>query len=93
MLGLLSITNSRHQRFATEGALRGSVLRHGLCDDLAIVSDDAGQFNILLHALCRVHSERLIHKMLPFNEAHRQEIKSIRSQIWDFYAELKQYKD
>jgi len=93
LLECLSITNSRHQRFATEGALLGSVLRNGLCDDLAIVSDDAGQFNVLLHALCWVHSERLIHKMLPLNEAHRQEIKLIRSQIWDFYAELKQYKD
>jgi len=93
LLERLSITNSRHQRFATEGALLGSVLRNGLCDDLAIVSDDAGQFNVLLHALCWVHSERLIHKMLPLNEAHRQEIKLIRGQIWDFYAELKQYKD
>jgi len=93
LLARLSITNSRHQRFATEGALLGSVLRHGLCDDLVIVSDDAGQFNILLHALCWVHSERLIHKMLPLNETHRQEIKLIRSQIWDFYAQLKQYKD
>ena len=93
LLERLSITNSRHQRCATEGALLGSVLRHGLCDELAIVSDDAGQFNILLHALCWVHSERLIHKMLPLNEVHRQEIKSIRSQIWDFYAQLKKYKD
>jgi hypothetical protein len=93
LLERLSITNSRHQRIATEGALLGSVLRHGLCDDLVIVSDDAGQFNLLLHALCWVHSERLIHKMLPLNETHRQEIKHIRSQIWDFYAQLKQYKD
>ena len=93
LLERLSITNSRHQRFATEGALLGSVFRNGLCDDLAIVSDDAGQFNVLLHALCWVHSERIIHKMLPLNEAHRQEIKLIRSQIWDFYAQLKQFKD
>jgi len=92
LLDKLSITDLRHQRFATEGALLGSVLRHGLCDDLTIVSDDAGQFNILLHALCWVHTERLIHKMLPLNETHRQEIKVIRSQIWDFYAELKHYK-
>ena len=93
LLERLSITNSRHQRCATDGALLGSVLRHGLCDELALVSDDAGQFNILLHALCWVHSERLIHKMLPLNEVHRQEIKSIRSQIWGFYAQLKKYKD
>lgn len=92
LLERLSIINPRHQRFATEGALLGSVLRNGLCDNLAIVSDDAGQFDILLHALCWVHTERLIHKMLPLNETHRQEIKVIRGQIWDFYAELKRYK-
>ena len=93
LLERLSITHSRHQRIATEGALLGSVLRHGLCDNLVIVSDDAGQFNVLHHALCWVHSERLIHKMLPLNETHRQEIELIRSQIWDFYAQLKQYKN
>jgi hypothetical protein len=92
LLDNLSITKQRHQRIATEGALLGSVLQHGLCNDIAIVSDDAGQFNILLHALCWVHTERLIHKTLPLNETHREEIKSIRSQIWDFYTDLKQYK-
>ncbi|MCP4268249.1 MAG: transposase [Candidatus Brocadiaceae bacterium] len=92
LLDRMAIITPRHQRFATEGALLGSVLQHGLCDDLTIVSDDAGQFDILLHALCWVHTERLIHKMLPLNETHRQEIQLIRSQIWDFYAELKRYK-
>jgi hypothetical protein len=57
-----------------------------------IVSDDAGQFNILLHALCWIHTERLIHKMLPLNETHRQEIAGIREQIWCLYADLKRYK-
>jgi len=92
LLGHLSITNPRHQRCATEGALLGSVLRNGLCDDLTIVSDDAGQFAILRHALCWVHTERLIHKMLPLNETHRLEIARIRDQIWRFYAQLKRYK-
>jgi hypothetical protein len=92
LLDHLSITHARHRRCATEGALLGSVLRNGLCDDLAIVSDDAGQFDILLHALCWVHTERLIHKMLPLNETHRLEIARIRDQIWRFYAQLKRYK-
>jgi hypothetical protein len=70
LLDSLSITKQRHLRMATEGALLGSVLKHGLCHDLVIVSDDAGQFNILLHALCWIHTERLIHKMLPLNETH-----------------------
>jgi len=92
LLDHLSITNPRHQRCATEGALLGSVLQQGRSEGLAIVSDDAGQFNILLHALCWVHTERLIHKTLPLNDTHRQEIKSIRKQIWNYYAELKRYK-
>ncbi len=92
LLDRLHITNPRHRRFATEGALLGSVLRNGLCDDLTIVSDDAGQFAILRHALCWVHTERLIHKMLPLNETHRVEIARIRDQIWRFYAQLKRYK-
>jgi hypothetical protein len=92
LLERLSITNSRHRRIATEAALLGSLSHHGLCDDLVIVSDDAGQFNILLHALCWIHAERLIHKMIPLNETHRQEIAHVRGQIWDLYKDLKQYK-
>jgi len=89
----LSISHQRHRRIATEGALMGTVLDGGRCDDLVIVSDDAGQFNILLHALCWVHTERLIHKMIPLNDVHREEIEQIRDQIWRFYAELKGYKE
>ena len=53
-----SITNTRHRRIATEGALLGRILQLGLCHDLAIVSNDAGQFNVLIHGLCWVHIER-----------------------------------
>lgn len=93
LLDDLSITSLRHRRIATEGALLGSVFNQGLCDDLVIVSDDAGQFDVLLHALCWVHTERLIHKMLPLNDTHRDEIAQLRDQIWCFYKELKHYKD
>jgi hypothetical protein len=92
LLKALAITSTRHCRIATEGALLGSVLHHGLCDDLAIVSDDAGQFNVLSHGLCWVHAERLIHKLLPLNEAHREDITRVRGEIWDLYADLKSYK-
>jgi hypothetical protein len=77
---------------ATEGALLGSFLKHGLCEDLVIISDGAGKFNILLHALCWLHTERLIHKMLPLNDEHRADIARVRGQIWGIYADLKQYE-
>jgi len=57
------------------------------------VSDDAGQFNILEHALCWIHAERLVHKMLPLNESHRQDIAHVRDQIWSLYTDLKSFKD
>jgi hypothetical protein len=68
------------------------VLNHGFCNDLVIVSDDAGQFNILQHALCWIHAERLVHKTLPLNEQHRQDIANVRDQIWELYADLKAFK-
>lgn len=92
LLTELSIIKPRHCRIATEGALLGSVLDHGLCDDLVIVSDDAGQFNVFLHALCWVHAERLVHKLIPLNDMHREDIARVRGQIWDLYRDLKAYK-
>lgn len=88
----VGITQKRHRRIATEGALLGSALHHGVPPDLAIVSDDAGQFNVLRHGLCWVHTERLIHKLIPLNETHRQAIAQVRGQVWTLYADLKAYK-
>lgn len=89
----LRVTKARHRRIATEGALLGNVMHEGRCRDLVIVNDDAGQFNILLHALCWVHSERLIHTLIPLNDGHREGIAKVRGDIWDFYADLKYYKE
>lgn len=89
----LGIIKPRHIKIATEAALLGSVMHHGLSDKLVIVSDDAGQFNILSHSLCWVHAERLIHKLVPMSKAEEKILKSVRSQIWDLYANLKKYKN
>jgi len=91
-LDKLGISKARHRRLATEGALLGNVMHEGRCHNRVIVSDDAGQFNILLPALCWVHSERLIHTLMPLNDKHREDIAKVRGDIWDFYAELKRYK-
>ncbi|GAI43941.1 unnamed protein product, partial [marine sediment metagenome] len=88
----LAITKKRHVRIATEGALLGSVLYHGFSKELVILSDDAGQFNILLHALCWIHAERTIHKLIPCSEEEGQAIDDIRDRIWDLYRNLKAYK-
>jgi len=89
----LGIDRAHHVRIATEGALIGSLVEHGLNPDLVILSDDAGQFNILLHALCWVHAERTIHKLIPSSDAQRDIVARCRDQIWDLYADLKTYRE
>ena len=42
-------------QIASEGALWGAIRQQGLLPDTVIVSDDAGQFRIGVHALCWVH--------------------------------------
>ena len=91
-LDALGITGERHRRIATEGALLGGLIEKGFSLDLVIVSDGAGQFAILLHALCWVHAERLVHKLIPLNEQHRQDQERVRGEIWDLYADLKAYR-
>ncbi|HET6522293.1 MAG TPA: transposase [Geminicoccaceae bacterium] len=65
---------------------------HGLLADAAIVSDEAGQFRIGRHALCWVHAERLVHRLIPRNERQRRAVELARQLIWWFYADLKGYK-
>jgi hypothetical protein len=86
------ITNQRHIRIATEGVLLGSALEHGLNPELIIMSDDAGQFNVLMHALCWIHAERTLTKLIGFSDKQRADLDNARTQVWDLYQILKAYK-
>jgi hypothetical protein len=88
-LAELGITGERHVRIATEGALLGGLIARGVAPDLAVLSDGAQQFFILLHALCWVHAERPLARMVPYNEQHRTVIEKIRDEIWALYKDLK----
>ena len=91
-LETLNITDVRHRRIATEGALIGSLHHHALHQELVIVSDDAGQFDVLRHALCWIHAERNIQSILPLNELHVAALHSTREALWRLYHQLKAYK-
>ncbi len=56
------------------------------------MSDGAGQFRLFEHALCWVHAERLINRLIPVTEAQRCAVETVQAQLWDFYQELKTYK-
>ena len=84
-------------RVASEGAPWGAVCHHGLLTtdatlgaaEAVIVSDDAGQFRVGTHALCWLHTERLVHKLVPATPEQRRAVEVTRSLIWWFYADLK----
>jgi len=88
----LKITNTRHVRIATEGALLGTLSSSGFPPDLVVISDDAGQFNVLLHALCWVHADRVFQRIVPMNDKHAEELDGVHTQIWEIFFKLKQYK-
>jgi Transposase IS66 family len=79
-------------RVAGEGALWGALCAEDRLGGAVILSDDAGQFNIGLHALCWVHAERLVHKLVPANDRQRNAVEVARRMIWWFYAQLKAFK-
>jgi len=87
------IIKDRHVQIATEGALIGSIIEHGISEHLVIVSDDAGQFNVLLHALCWIHANRAIDKIIPFTDQAKEDLDTVKDQIWQLYKGLKQYKE
>ena len=74
---------------ATESALWGAVCHHGLLPGTVIVSDGAGQFRVGLHALCWVHAERLVHKLVPATPEQRRAVEVTRALVWWLYADLK----
>lgn len=91
-LAELAITDERHVRMATEGALLGGLVAQGVSPDLGVLSDGAGQFVLFVHAGCWVHAERPLAKLVPHNEQHRGAIEKVRSQIWELYQALKAYR-
>jgi hypothetical protein len=86
------VSDARHARIITEGALLAAVLTHGVNPDLAIISDDAGQFNILCHALCWIHAERVLAKLVGFNESQTAALEEVRATVWALYRDLKAFK-
>jgi hypothetical protein len=91
-LGEQQVIDPRHVRIATEGALLGSLIAQGVSPELTVLSDGAGQFDVFVHALCWLHVERPLERLVPHNEKHRLAIEQIRQGIWELYAGLKAYR-
>jgi hypothetical protein len=92
-LAELAITDERHVRLATEGALLGGLIARGVSPALVVLSDGAPQFVILVHAACWIHAERPLAKLVPHNEEHRAAIAKVRTAVWELYQDLKAYRE
>ena len=82
-----------HRRRVTEAAVVGAIVARGLLTDTVIVSDDAGQFDVFLHALCWIHAKRHLRRIACVTEEQHRLVELQRLLVWWFYADLKFYKD
>ncbi|KLK91861.1 hypothetical protein AA309_17820 [Microvirga vignae] len=57
-----------------------------------IVSDDAGQFRVATHALCWIHAERHLQKLMSASPKQAKAVELVRQAIWCFYLSLKLWK-
>jgi len=81
------------KRILTEGALIGSLIKRKTVNlETILMSDGAGQFALFKHALCWIHVERSIKRLIPLNDQDRMERDNILDLFWSFYRELLAYK-
>jgi len=89
------ITSAEQRRLLTESALWANLIAQGLYNDLVLISDDAAQFKLLafLHALCWVHMERHVARLIPLTDDERAAHEAARDAIWNYYQRLKAYRE
>ncbi len=80
-------------KIITEATLLGHLIKEGMPESMVILSDDAGQFNILSHALCWVHVERNLQKIHAYNREQRHQLDEVLTAFWKLYQLLKNYKE
>jgi hypothetical protein len=89
------IRGDEPRRIVTEAALFGTLMHYELYVGQPLLSDDAGQFKILglLHALCWLHAERSIRKLIPLNPREQAAIDGVRDAVWNYYQRLRTYRE
>jgi len=86
------IVSAKAIQMISEAALLGGVMSGGINAPLRILSDGAGQFNVLCHGLCWVHAERSLRKLQGDTVRQRQNIAEMQDLLWQYYQELQAYQ-
>ncbi len=93
---LIPELKNRHKTLILEAAAIAAYQeKHSSAVIEKIVCDDAKQFHDItrLRALCWIHEERHYQKLTPFFLHYQKLVADFRSQIWEYYYELTQYKE
>ena len=88
----IDILDRGRVRLLAEAGIWGAIRHHGLLGKAVILSDDAGQFRVGEHALCWVHAERNLQKLMPANGQESRWLGLVRDLVWTFYKALKAYR-
>ena len=79
-------------RLASEAALWGAIGAQGRLEGTVVVSDEAGQFRVGDHALCGVHAERPVQKLIPADALQENAIAVFKRMVLWFHGRLKAFK-
>jgi len=90
-----NIRGEEPRRIVTEAALFGTLMHYELYVGQPLRSDAAGQFKIwgLLHALCWLHAERSLRKLVPLNPREKEAVDGVRDAVWKYYQRLRAYRE
>jgi hypothetical protein len=91
-LGAQGVKSARVVQAVSEAALLGGVMSQGMNAGLRVLSDGAGQFNILLHGLCWVHAERGLRRLQGTNPRQCRNIERMQERLWHYYRQLQEYQ-
>lgn len=69
---LASVDVGGQRRPVSEAAVVGAITERGWLGATVIVSADAGQFDVLTHALCWIHAERHLRRLVCVTEEQRR---------------------
>jgi Transposase IS66 family len=86
------IVEADEVRWVTEAARLASLVAQGWLQETVILSDGAGQFAILYHALCWIHAERALRRLVPPGPVQRQAQERVLDEVWKYYRALKAYQ-
>ncbi len=94
-LAAWKVRSDEARRIVTEAALYGTLMQHEMYVGQPLISDDAGQFKIsgLLHALCWLHAERSIRKLVPLSPREQEAVDGVRDAVWKYYQRLRAYRE